>query len=187
MTFLKRIPFHFGAMALLGALLVGCASPAGNIDYSSDTDFNAIQRFGYLPVDDKTDPLVAERIRAAVTAQLTARGWQEVAAVDAQVSGDTVAIRYQSWPESRTRDSGLTIGVGGGRSSGNTSIGGSVAIPVGDNTRMVQMVRVDMVQQGKVIWRGLDDYPISERDSPEKRTERTDSLVAGLLAQFPPQ
>ncbi len=175
-------------LATLAALaLFGCATPAGNIDYRSETDFSAIQRFGYLPVDDNTDPLVAERIRTAVSRQLTARGWQEVASVDAQVTGNTVAIRYQSWPESRTRDSGFTIGVGGGRSSGNSSIGGSVAIPVGDSTERVQKVRVDMVQQGQVIWRGLDDYPISERDSPEKRTERTEALVAGLLAQFPPR
>ncbi|ADN74614.1 conserved hypothetical protein [Ferrimonas balearica DSM 9799] len=169
------------------ASLGGCASPAGNIDYNSATDFSAINRYGFLPVGDQTDPLVAQRLQAALTEQLDGRGWQQLEQVDAQVSGDTVAVRYHSWPETRSRDSGLTIGVGGGRSSGNTSIGGSVAIPVGDSERMVQVVRIDMVQQGKVIWRGSDDYPISERDSPQKRTERTDKLVAELLAQFPPR
>ncbi|MBY6187745.1 DUF4136 domain-containing protein [Marinobacter hydrocarbonoclasticus] len=175
------------APLLMLLALVGCTSSSGSIDYNSSTDFNAINRYGFLPVDDKTDPLVAERLQSALTQQLNARGWQVVEAVDAQTSGATVAIRYQSWPESQTRDSGLTIGVGGGRSSGNTSIGGSVAIPVGDSTRLVQVVRIDMVQEGKVIWRGRDDYPISDRDSPEKRTERTQQLVAELLAQFPPQ
>ncbi|MBY5992174.1 DUF4136 domain-containing protein [Ferrimonas balearica] len=173
---------------LLSALVIfGCSSNSVSLDYNSQTDFNAINRYALLAPDEGLDPLMDKRIRTAIAEQLEAKGWQALAEGDVQLSGDAVAIAYQAWQETRSRDSGMTIGVGGGRSSGNSSIGGSVAIPVGDSTRKVQVIRIDMVQAGQLIWRASDDFNVSDRDSPEKRNERTQELVTRLLAQFPPQ
>lgn len=173
-------------LLLIGLLLSGCANEP-NLDFNSRTDFNRINQYLLLEPTQGQDPLMNKRINDALVAELGARGWTRINEGDAQVGGNQVAVAYLSWVETRSNDSGLSIGLGGGRTSGNTSVGGSVHIPVGSSGREVMVIRIDMVQEGELIWRASDDFRVRSGDSPEKRNALTRETVTKLLAQFPPR
>ncbi|GAA4900151.1 DUF4136 domain-containing protein [Ferrimonas pelagia] len=171
-----RLPHCFSMLLLLS--LFGCASAPGNIDYDTDVDFSAIAQYQLAAPSEEQDPLMAKRIQDTLQAELSARGWQQ--------TPDGVLLRYRSQTLIKPKSSNFSIGIGGGSYGSRGGISGGVSMPVGSDEEQVIHLRLDMVQQGRVIWRAEDEIKWPEREAPEKRNARLSDAVSQLLAQFPP-
>ncbi|GAA5193693.1 DUF4136 domain-containing protein [Ferrimonas gelatinilytica] len=163
-------------------LLAGCSqSTPGSIDYSSNIDFSQIQSYRLAEPEEGQDPLMAKRIADAIRTHLDQRGWQYQEGAAAAVS-----LYYRSRFEERAKRGGLSIGIGGGRMGSNSSIGGGVTVPVGEDTEQVLILQLDMVKEGQLVWRGTDTLSDTGRYSPSRWDSEIPAVVNGLLAQFPP-
>ncbi len=71
----------FIAAASLVVLPSGCAPLSVHVDYDTQADFSGLRTFGWLPEPRATgvpradNPLLHQRIREAIEAQLTAQGF----------------------------------------------------------------------------------------------------------------
>ncbi|QIZ78574.1 DUF4136 domain-containing protein [Ferrimonas lipolytica] len=176
---------HITRLALLLAPLIiaGCSSNKIDIDYQTDVDFNQLNSFVVASSGDAQEPLMMARLIEAATANLANRGWQQTDSE--QSNGVTVYISTNK--ELRAKDPDMKIGVGGGSFGSSGGVSGGVNIPIGASEEQILLLRLDLVQQGELLWRGNNEMRLRGNDSPQKRNSKLTTLVEQLLGQFPPQ
>ncbi|USD36230.1 DUF4136 domain-containing protein [Ferrimonas sp. SCSIO 43195] len=162
----------------LALVLAGCSGNRTDVDYDPEFNFAAVQQVSLLPSQHNNDPLNARRADDALKRILTQQGWT--------VEPDSaIKLQLTLWQQTEANDSNFSIGIGGGRSSGSSSIGGSVSVPVSDPVADYQQFRIDMFHDQKQVWRSIDRYKINSRDSAEKRQQKTDETLQRMFASLP--
>jgi len=124
-----------------------------------------------------------ERIRGAVTANLTGKGLRAAPAGEADVQ---ILYNYQIRQKIRSDDTrgGLAVGYGA------YSRGGGIVFSTGSDVKTYDegLLVIDFLrpEDGELLWRGNATFPASEHSAPEKITDLINEAVEKTLAQFPP-
>ncbi|WP_028116129.1 DUF4136 domain-containing protein [Ferrimonas senticii] len=165
---------------LIGSQLVsGCASQSGQIDYQTETDFSQLTSFTVRAADQQASPLIAQRIDQAVTAHLQQRGWSTD-------TGAATELFYRSQVGEVSKEPSFRIGIGVGSIGSRGGISGGASVPVGERVQQQLTITLDVVAEGKLVWRGEDAITLATDESPTERTADISKLVDQLLSQFPP-
>lgn len=169
----------------LTALLAACQQNPVSVDYNPDTDFNGYQSYSWQATSgtgSDVEPLLAERVQAAITSVLEQRGIrQSDAAADFQ-------IRYFLAATAQTRDnrSRGSVGVGGG--GGNVGVGLSMGFPLGGSKVQQRLqLTIDFVDSSsqKLAWRAVKELALPSND-PQGTSAKIEQAVRDMLAEFPP-
>ena len=175
---------------LVIAAVSGCSGITVSQDYDRDVDFDALKTFNWkVDPDARQDdepgmsPLVATRVRNAITSELKAKG-----IAYSEMSPD-MQIDYNLKVESRISSSnvGTTIGYGAG---GYGHIGGVVISTAPDirqydeGTLYIDFYTSDDL---RLVWRGISSQIIDKHDDPDRVTQQINLNVQKILEQFPPK
>jgi hypothetical protein len=158
--------------------LGGCSSLRVSTDYAPGTDFSQYKTFTVKPGKLPMSQFEVERVEAALTHALEARGLKRVAD-----GGDlSVFTHFQTGKETRYDTTGYGYGVGyHGWYGGGMSSTTVTEIPTG--TFVVDLVDAKTTT---MVWRGIANDSISTSATPEERQEKADRVFQTLFAEFPP-
>lgn len=159
---------------LIAVIFAGCSSISVNQDYNTAYDFSKLKTFGFLPITDNAgiDQLNANRLKEAITANLTARGY-----TSSENADFGIALFFSKKTKTDIQDYGYGYGYGhwGAR---------DVQVSQYDEGTLV----IDFIDiAGKeLVWRGMGTGIVSESATTEERTTNINNAVTQILAQFPP-
>lgn len=160
------------------AVVAACASsPTTNSDYNPATNFSQYHSFGFLATDQIADPMVDSRIKSAITAALTAKGWT----LNDQNPDVWVVphIQLSEQTQLNTWNTGWGYGRwGGGMGNTQTTV---EKIPIG--TCIIDLVDA---KQKQMIWRGTASNTLSPSDTPEQKQAAVNQAMTQLFQNFPP-
>jgi len=179
-------------LAAATVLLAACSGLSVVSDFDPSGNFSAYQTFEWLP-DAETegsgvaaDPLIDGRIRAAIEADLQAKGFRKV-----DDEGD-VAVGYQLSTRDEvsytTMNSGWSnYGYGHGYWGGGMAFGTSTTR---QNTSTVGQLLIGIFDEStqEMVWRGTGEKTISARQqSPEESQKTISDIVTRIMETFPPE
>jgi hypothetical protein len=169
------------------AVAGGCSNMQISSDYDPGVDFSRLGSYGWLPDprpptgDPRLDSsLLDGRIRSAVKAQLAARGYREVSPDQADF-----LVTYHVALESKLDVDTMyrSYGYGWGRGYGPVELD-TVVREYEQGTLLLDFVDPET---RNLIWRGSASAEITPDSTPERRQERVNRAVAGMLERFPPR
>lgn len=174
-------------IAVIALLLAACSSVQVTTDYDPGTDFSALETWAWLPrkAEPSGDPrldssLLNQRIRNAVEAQLSARGFKKTAR-----AGADFLVAYHTAIERKMDVDTIYRGYGYGPEAWGWGAGHETVVYEYDQGTL--LLDVLDPKEHDLIWRGSASAVVSERSTPEKRTERINEAVSKLLDRFPPR
>lgn len=176
---MKSIP-----VLLAACLLAACASgPVVQTDHDPAADFSGYRAYAWRQPPPIANPLLKQRVVAAIDAELLGRGWQQVLEPDA----DVVLVGNVSAHEEQTLDA-FYDGPGwddwSWRGSGKA----------GDGLRQVHLhnykvgtLVLDMfdVDTKRAVWRATAEGTVP--DSPAQIDRDAMAAVRGMFRDFPPK
>ena len=158
-------------------LLSASASFAQHVktDYDRSTDFSQYKTYSWEKVQTP-DPLWVDRIKEAVNAALTAKGWTPV-----ESGGDVAILAMEMTQNHRTLNT-YYDGFGGGWRWGGDFGNSTTTV---DNYKVGTLV-VDLfdAKTRKIIWRGSSSDTLS--DKSDKNIKNLDKGVDKMFKKFPP-
>jgi hypothetical protein len=159
------------------ALVAACASsPTTNSDYNPATNFAQYHSFGFMATEQIADPMVDSRIKSAITAALTSKGWT----LNDQNPDVWVVphVQLSEQTQLNTYNTGWGYGRWGGMGTTQTTV---EKIPIG--TAIIDLVDA---KQKQMIWRGTASNTINQKDSPEQKQAAVNQAMTQLFKNFPP-
>ena len=183
------------ALPILAALLLA-ACATGPRPEASVVSFHSGQpmtrgTIAVVPTNPADAQSLAFRVHAeSVAVELRRQGFTTVADPKAAQYIAIISIDQQS-RASQPRNSGLTIGVGGGFSSGNVGIGSSVQVPVGGQqqaggiTATTLNVRINTSATGAPVWEGRATKDAVVNTPAADTTNAVPYLATALFRDFP--
>jgi Domain of unknown function (DUF4136) len=159
------------------ALLAVAASFAEQVktDYDRSADFQQYKTYSWEKVQTQ-DPLMVDRIKTAVNAALTAKGWTPV-----ESGGNVAVVAIEMTKTNRTLNT-FYDGFGGGWRWG----GGFGDTTTTVNTYKVGTLVVDLFDANtkKLIWRGSSSDTLSSNS--DKNIKNLDKEAGKMFDHFPP-
>ena len=174
---------------LLAVFFLTACGTTVNVDYDKQVDFQALRNFTLMPTpdtktgDERLDsPLVDKRIRDAIVATLSQRGYREVKA------NPDFAVAYQLGVRKEVDSTRTSMTVGVGTYSRHSAIGMSYGYPgyVESYERGILAIDVLKGSDKKLVWRGSSGRRLYDGRTPEKSTEEINAVVKEILDKFPP-
>jgi len=172
--------------ALYGMLLLvaACNSPQVGYDFDRGADFSRYRTYAWIPGAQETSgdkrvdtSLVTARIRAAVDAQLRAKGYT------ASSSGTPdLLIAYHAGMKDMMKGASTQNYIGDRAHGTFTTI--SDIQPYHEGTLTIDIV--DAASR-HLIWQSSAKADVDPGLGPEERDARVKSVVQAMLAHFPPQ
>ena len=161
-------------------LISGCSSMKVITDWDDSVDFSTFETFKFRPSDTslaESQPLVDQRIAAALTQEMTTAGFTEVE------SGADIFVTYYASSRHSVVFNTTHLGYGsrrwrwGGGISHSTTTArtfeeGTLVIDVWDNA------------SDELLWRGVIEHSVSS--NPDKNTERINRGISRAFEDFPP-
>ena len=170
---------------LMGMMLLFAGKlSAGQVKTDYDRDANFAQYKTYTWEQVKTqNPLDADRIKSAVNAALTAKGWTQVD------SGGDVSVMAMEITHNQQTLNTYYDGFGGGwgwRRFGGGGFGGLGEATTTTETYKVGSLVVDLfdTKTKKLIWRGNSSDTLSNNSN--KNIKNLDKDVEKMFDKFPP-
>src|ERR1700732_3366822 len=175
---LQRVVFVLVGMMFLFA----GTSPAQQVktDYDRDVNFAQYKTYSWEQVKTK-DALDIDRIKSAVNAALTAKGWTQV-----DSGGDVSIVAMEITHEQQTLNT-FYDGFGGGWGWGRFGGGGFGDATTTTETYKVGSLVVDLfdAKTKTLVWRGSSSDTLS--NNAQKNTKNLDKGVQKMFAHFPPE
>jgi hypothetical protein len=166
---------------LIGMILFAGTASAQEVktDYDRGANFAQYKTYSWAQVKTK-DPLDVDRIKNAVNATLTAKGWTKVD------SGSDVSIVAMEITRNQQTLNTFYDGFGGGWGWRRFGGGGFGEATTTTDTYKVGTVVVDLfdTKTKQLIWRGSSSDTLS--DNSEKNIKNLDKGVDKMFKQFPP-
>jgi hypothetical protein len=175
-------------ISLTVSIFAACGTTV-NVDYDKQTDFQVLRTFTLMSTpetktgDERLDsPLVDKRIRDAIVATLSQRGYREVK------DNPDFAVAYQMGvrQEMDSSRASMTVGVGGFYP--HSAIGMSYGYPgyVESYERGILTIDILKGSDKKLVWRGSSGRRLYDGRTPEKSTKEINAVVQEILDKFPP-
>jgi Domain of unknown function (DUF4136) len=163
------------SIATIFALTAASWAQHVKTDYDHSANFGQYRTYSWEKVQSR-DPLQVERIKDAVNAALTSKGWSQVD------SGGDISVVAIEVTQNRQTLNTFYDGFGGGWRFGG----------FGDATTTTETYKVgDLVvdlfdaKTRNLIWRGSSSDTLS--NSADKNTKNLDKGVQKMFAHFPPE
>jgi len=160
-----------------GALLVAALAPAADVksDYDRGVDFSQFKTYSWDKVETR-DPLLVDRIKSAVNASLTAKGWMPM-----QSGGAVTVIALEMTKEHSTVNTWYDGFGGGWRWGGSFGEATTSVEPYKVGTLVVDLFDAKTKQ---LIWRGSASDTLSSKSG--KNIKDLDKGVDKMFEHFPP-
>ncbi|WP_101758327.1 DUF4136 domain-containing protein [Oceanicoccus sp. KOV_DT_Chl] len=177
-------------LVFIGSLVIltGCQSSNVVVDYDTSADFSNLRHYQLQPqkANDKDfDPLLDERTRKALQAELSKEGLIEETAE--QAANIIVSYHVSSQIKDKPSETGASIGLGGS-SSGNTAMGLALSFPLGGDkvVKEIQIV-IDMLNPSDktLKWRATKNLTVGD-ESPEQITAIMNAAIEEIFTFYPP-
>ena len=172
---MKPRPFVAVMVALL-LISSGVFAQKVSTDFDNEAEFSKYKTYAWAKGAPARDPLMHQRIVAAIDAQLVAKGLK-------QVDPDKNPDAYVLYQASVTEQQELQVwGTGYGR---GWRYGGRMT-QVDVNKILIGQLIVDIgdAASQKVVWRGRASDTLS--DKPEKNAQKIQKATAKMFKNFPP-
>jgi hypothetical protein len=173
---------RFAFIALMFLFVGNSSAQQVKTDYDRNANFPQYKTFSWEHVKTQ-DPLDVDRIKSAVNAALTAKGWTQV-----DSAGDVSIIAIQTTQDQQTLNT-FYDGFGGGwgwRRFGGGGFGGFGDATTTTETYEVGTLVVDLfdTKTKQLIWRGSASDTLSNNSN--KNIENLNKGVDKLFKKFPP-
>ncbi len=165
------------ALVLAAAVLSACSTLQTSTDYDPKANFAPYKTFAFKDVHEIQNSLLESRLKDAVTATLTSKGWTK-----ADQSPDILVVlhvRLSTQTQVNTYNTGWGYGWGWGGTGMTTST--VEQIPVG--TLIIDLVDAKAKQ---LVWRGTASDTIDQSATPEERDKNIRNALNKLFENFPP-
>lgn len=167
-------------------------------DYDRDTDFTRYRTYAFKesPTKETTEepttydnPLVQERIKEAVTAQLEGRGLRRV-----EEHPDVYVITHRTYETQKNYTVYNPYGWGWGYGPYGYGWGSGIGWGWGPGYSDVQVrdivigtltIDLEDAATGELVWRGVGEKRVHMHSSPEHRDKRVTKAVAKIFKNFP--
>ncbi|MBS0395360.1 MAG: DUF4136 domain-containing protein [Proteobacteria bacterium] len=164
-------------------LLAGCATLSTGVDYDRAATFGGYQRFAWLPREHAhtRNPLNVERVRAAIRAELEAKGLtftEELAAAD-------LAVDFTLSSAERTDITTYPVEFRGGWGWGWGYGYFGDQVDVRQYREGTLAIDLFDARAHRPIWHGWAKKPLERRDLTDPGPPLR-AAVAAVLAQYPP-
>ena len=180
----RRRPLR--ASLLVALLVAGCAPISVNVEYDTQVDFSGYRSWSWLPEPEATgdpradSPLLHQRIRRAIEAQLESQGY--AVAADPQIRvGYHLSIEENL--NVRTVNSPYGYRYSDGRS---TEIRREPRTYVTTYERGALVIDIIDTHRDALVWRGVGERRLRREPTTEQMTKSVRQAVAEILASFPP-
>jgi len=162
-----------GALAAAGTLALASVS----VDFEKSVDFSKFKTYQWKEGTTLPNPMMQERLKAAIEKQLQLKGITPVADKADLVVTTHARLEKQTSVDLTTYGYGGYYGWGGAGMS--TSSATVREIPVGT-------LIVDLVDTGsnKLVWRGSGSDVVSNK--PEKNEAKINKIIPKMFKNFPP-
>jgi hypothetical protein len=174
MKFLSKIAASFG---LTLALATVSFAQHVKTDYDHSANFGQYKTYSWEKVQTK-DPLLVDRIKAAVNSTLAAKGWTLVPS-----GGDVEVFAIETTQNQQTLDT-FYNGFGGGRRWGFGGGFGDATTTVETYTVGTLVIDLFDAKTEKLIWRSSSSDTLS--DNADKNTKNLGKGVTKMFKHFPP-
>ena len=184
---------RYAVLALVIAL-AGCADkPTYEIDY--DQNFTFTQYQGYRWYDDdhasresqyRRQNSSDQRVRSAANAELTMRGFREVARGKADFWVNYHVTKRQT-QKITGQEQGMHGGVGVSNYGKSVSLGYSSGPSVKTYEDGTAVFDVIDIRTSKIVWRGVAEGRLKNKMSSAEKQELRVTVLHELLSAFPPQ
>ena len=171
------------ALALAPALLLAQKT---TYDYEKTANFPAFKTYAFKEGTNVGQPLIDNRIVAAIEAELAAKGLTKT-----ETNPDLFVVYHMAFDKEKdisTYSSGYGGGYGPyGWGWGGGWAGGSTHTQVRDI--LVGTLVIDMAdaRKGQMVWRGLGVKEINTQAKPDKRDKNIANAVKKILKNYPPK
>lgn len=186
---MKHLVLTFFSLILAGILLAGCA-PFVKTEYDATANFSQLNSFAWqAPEREKLEspildsPLMDEKVRGAVVAALTARGFEQT-----QAGAADFLVTYHTVRQMEEAPGGVHTGFGfyyGPWWGYRAPFGSTIIVTNDSDTYEAGVLIIDIInaRNGELMWRGWRSKGLSQNNfSMEGVTE----IVTEILNQFPP-
>ena len=179
---MKLKKMAFGLIATMFLLVSNLSAQQVKTDYDRSANFAQYKTFSWEHVKTQ-DQLDVDRIKSAVSAALTAKGWTQV-----DSGGDISIIAIQMTHDQQTLNT-FYDGFGGGwgwRRFGGGGFGGFGDATTTTETYQVGTIVVDLfdAKTKQLVWRGTTSDTLSNNSN--KNIENLNKGVEKLFKKFPP-
>ncbi len=169
------------------ALLLPAAAMAQKVsyDYDKTATFAAFKTYAHKDGTKVGQPLIDDRIVAAIDTQMAAKGFTKVEA------NPDVFVVYHTTFEKEKDISTYSSGYGGGygpygwRYGG--AWGGSTTTTVRDILMGTLVVDIADARKGELAWRGIGVKEVKTDAKPEKRDKSINNAVTKIFKNYPPK
>ncbi len=167
----------------LVAGLIACSTLTVSTDFDPAANFGQYKTFTIMPLEQfKEIPLTGDRIKAAITQALQARGLQPASeAADLQIQ-----VFAKLGKETQITSTG-TGGYGGWGYRGWGGYGGGMSTTTVQDVAVGTLV-VDLVdaKTNKPVWRGMASDTIDPKSTGQQKQENLNYAMNKIFAKYPP-
>jgi len=159
-------------------------------DYDKTTNFAALKTYAHKDGTKVGQPLIDDRIVAAIDTQMAAKGFTKATA-----NPDAVVVYHIAFDKQKdisTFSSGYGGGYGGyGYGWGGGWGGmGTTSTQVRDiliGTLVIDIIDAKQGGKGQMAWRGMGVKEVNTQANPEKRDKSINSAVEKIFKNYPPK
>jgi hypothetical protein len=175
------------SLAVFGLLLPALAlAQKTTFDFDKTADFASFKTYAMKDGTKVGQPLIDDRIAAAIDAQMAAKGFTK-----SEANPDVVVVYHVAFDKQKdisTFSSGYGGGYGpyGYRYGGGWG-GGTTSTQVRDI--LVGTLVIDMAdaKKGQVVWRGMGVKEVDTTAKPDKRDKSINNAVTKIFKNYPPK
>ncbi|BDU73922.1 DUF4136 domain-containing protein [Mesoterricola silvestris] len=167
------------------ALSLGCAGPEIRFDYDARANYQAYQAYDWYaaPKAAAGNPILDNRVRRAVEAELAQRGFRRETSADPQF----LVTYYPAFAARRRSRGAVSIGLGMG--GGPVGLGLGLAAPLGARSsgQVTSIVlEIKDFKTSQLVWKAAAEDVLDGSESPEDADAAVTEAVRKMLKRFPP-
>ena len=179
----RMLPIAMAAVLMAPAL---AAAQKVSYDYEKSANFAAFKTFALKEGTPVGQPLIDQRIVAAIEAELTAKGLTK-----SETNPDLVVVYHIAF-DKETDISTFSSGYGGGYGPygygwGGGWAGGTTQTTVRDITIGTLVVDIADAAKKQMVWRGMATKQVDAQTKPEKRDKNIANAMKKIFKNFPPK
>jgi hypothetical protein len=166
----------------LAAGLIACSTLTVSTDYDPTANFAQFKTFTVMPLEQfKNNTITADRIKAAITQALQARGLQPAA------EGADLQVQVFAKLSKETQITSTGTGGYGGWGYRGWGYGGGMSTTTVQDVAVGTLV-VDLVdaKTDKPVWRGTASDTLEPKSTGEQKQEKLNYAMNQMFAKYPP-
>ena len=171
------------------ALLIPVAALAQKVSYDFDktANFSAFKTYAHKDGTKVGQPLIDERIVAAIDEQMAAKGFTK-----AEANPDVFVVYHMAFDKQQDIST-YSSGYGGGYGAYGWGWGGGFGASGTSTTQvrdiLIGTLVVDLAdaKKGQLAWRGMGVKEVKTQADPEKRDKSINEALKKIFKNYPPK